>query len=338
MKKETGKVSLSAEESVRQAQAEAMKIALEQSQALYGNIPGFEDADLMKMYGKLMQDSASMFSEIVEKQVSQARRMGEYVPEPDAIMTACKQNMEFANDIMQQAMGVGFLPDYPDGLDVYADWEIIRKNDNSLTAEQYRLLAYGAPLCLYNDDNVDSLESTADTDTLKEMLEEWWEVTDSETFLESIAWLLDEGQHAGADSVLAEIRKRGLEAITEEEKSDESSKTGDVVTISEFVLGINGATEKELPETVLGWDLVRAVNLARWAFICGYIGEDEMWETVRGVAVIARKTFNSWEKYGQSFALGRGIWRGNTDDYETADEVVRALLSKEGSPWKTVGW
>ena len=45
-----------------------------------------------------------------------------------------------------------------------------------------------------------------------------------------------------------------------------------------------------------------------------------------------------WEEYGNSFAVGRGIWRGETDDYETADEVVGALLNKEDSPWKAIEW
>ena len=39
----------------------AMKAALEQAQALYGNIPGFEGTDLMKMHEKLMQDSVMVF-------------------------------------------------------------------------------------------------------------------------------------------------------------------------------------------------------------------------------------------------------------------------------------
>lgn len=72
--------------------------------------------------------------------------------------------------------------------------------------------------------------------------------------------------------------QRGIEAITEEEKADEDSKIGDAFTIAEFVMGVNETTEADLPETVLAWDLVRAVNMARWAFICGYINEDEMWK------------------------------------------------------------
>ena len=227
MAEETKKTPQTPEEIAREAQAQAMKAALEQAQALYGNVPGFEGTDLMKMHEKLMQDSAEMFPGVAEAQAYQAKMMAESAQDPEAIMETYSKNIEFAGNMMQQAMNAGFmpegLPDFSDGFDVYAGWEITRKGDNSLTPEQNRLLAYGAPLFLYNDDNVDSLESTAGTDTLKEMLEEWWEVTDRKSALETISWLLNEGQHAGADPALAEIRQRGIEAITEEEKADEDS-------------------------------------------------------------------------------------------------------------------
>lgn len=294
MAEETKKTPQTPEEIAREAQAQAMKAALEQAQALYGNVPGFEGTDLMKMHEKLMQDSAEMFPGVAEAQAYQAKMMAESAQDPEAIMETYSKNIEFAGNMMQQAMNAGFmpegLPDFSDGFDVYAGWEITRKGDNSLTPEQNRLLAYGAPLFLYNDDNVDSLESTAGTDTLKEMLEEWWEVTDRKSALETISWLLNEGQHAGADPALTEIRQRGIEAITEEEKADEDSKIGDAFTIAEFVMGVNETTEADLPETVLAWDLVRAVNMARWAFICGYINEDEMWEAIRTTAGIAVDT------------------------------------------------
>ncbi len=342
MAEETQKTPQTPEEIARAAQAEAMKAALEQAQAMYGNVPGFEGTDLMKMHEKLMQDSAGMFPGVAEAQAYQAEMMAESAQNSDTVMKTYGQNIEFAKNMMQQAMGAGFmpedLPDFSNGFDVNTDWEIIREGDNRLTPKQNRLLAYGAPLSLYNGDYVDSLESTSDTDTLKEMLEEWWEVTDRQTALETISWLLNEGQHAGADPALAEIRKRGLEDIAEEEKADEDSKIGDAFTIAEFVTEVNESSVEELPQTVLGWDLVRAVNMARWTFICGYISEEEMWETIKTTATTAKYTFNSWEEYGKSFAVGRGVWRGDTDDYETADEVVQTLLHKEESPWKEFEW
>ena len=54
MAEETKKTPQTPEEIAREAQAQAMKAALEQAQTLYGNIPGFEGTDLMKMHEKLM--------------------------------------------------------------------------------------------------------------------------------------------------------------------------------------------------------------------------------------------------------------------------------------------
>ena len=119
------------EEIAREAQAQAMKAALEQAQALYGNIPGFEGTDLMKMHEKLMQDSAEMFPGVAEAQAYQAKMMAESAQDPEAIMETYSKNLEFAGNVMQQAMNAGFmpegLPDFSDGFDVYAGWEITRK-------------------------------------------------------------------------------------------------------------------------------------------------------------------------------------------------------------------
>ena len=152
MAEETKKTPQTPEEIAREAQAQAMKAALEQAQALYGNVPGFEGTDLMKMHEKLMQDSAEMFPGVAEAQAYQAKMMAESAQDPEAIMETYSKNIEFAGNMMQQAMNAGFmpegLPDFSDGFDVYAGWEITRKGDNSLTPEQNKLLAYGH-LCSY---------------------------------------------------------------------------------------------------------------------------------------------------------------------------------------------
>lgn len=75
MAEETKKTPQTPEEIAREAQAQAMKAALEQAQALYGNVPGFEGTDLMKMHEKLMQDSAEMFPGVAEAQAYQAKMM-----------------------------------------------------------------------------------------------------------------------------------------------------------------------------------------------------------------------------------------------------------------------
>ena len=80
-----------------------MKAALEQAQALYGNVPGFEGTDLMKMHEKLMQDSAEMFPGVAEAQAYQAKMMAESAQDPEAIMETYSKNIEFAGNMMQDS-------------------------------------------------------------------------------------------------------------------------------------------------------------------------------------------------------------------------------------------
>ena len=109
MAEETKKTPQTPEEIAREAQAQAMKAALEQAQALYGNVPGFEGTDLMKMHEKLMQDSAEMFPGVAEAQAYQAKMMAESAQDPEAIMETYSKNIEFAGNMMQQAMNAGFM-------------------------------------------------------------------------------------------------------------------------------------------------------------------------------------------------------------------------------------
>ena len=59
-----------------------------------------------------------------------------------------------------------------------------------------------------------------------------------------------------------------------------------------------------MPNSVIAWDLVRVVNLGRWAYLCGYVNEDEMWQIMQVAADTALEHFSSWEEYGASFVMG----------------------------------
>ena len=68
-----------------------------------------------------------MFPGVAEAQAYQAKMMAESAQDPEAIMETYSKNIEFAGNMMQQAMNAGFmpegLPDFSDGFDVYAGWE-----------------------------------------------------------------------------------------------------------------------------------------------------------------------------------------------------------------------
>lgn len=169
-------------------------------------------------------------------------------------------------------------------------------------------------------------------------LREWWNVTDRESTLDIVQWLLEEGHHAEADRALAKIRKRGLENISAEEHCNGDDKMEDVCLIAEEMQKNGWCPAGQMPQSVIAWDLVRLVNLGRWAYLCDYIREDEMWHIMQVAADTALEHFSSWEEYGRSFIMGRGVWHGDPTDSETAYEIVELLLKNSESPWKQSMW
>lgn len=310
--------SQSAEEMVRAAQEAAVKAAMEQAQAMFGNMPGFQMTGGMQE--QIMAQMGAGMPDMAELQAQQEAMLKAADIDPETVAQAGRQNMAYANQMME-----AFGDD---------SWTINRAEYGKLDEEQLRLLAFGAPMLVYNDENVDTIDSDADVETIKYTLEDWWNVTDRDSTLGIVRWLLEEGHHAEADEALAEIRTRGFETISQEERLDEDSKMGDVCLIMESMIENGWCPEDRMPESVIAWDLVRVVNLGRWAYLCGYVNADEMWQIMQVAADTAVEHFSSWEEYGRSFIMGRGVWHGDPDDSETAYEIVSLLLKDDESPWE----
>lgn len=314
--------SQSAEEMVRAAQEAAVKAAMEQAQAMFGNMPGFQMTGGMQE--QIMAQMGASMPDMAELQAQQEAMLKAAGIDPETVAQAGRQNMAYANQMME-----AFGDD---------SWTINRAEYGKLDEEQLRLLAFGAPMLVYNDENVDTIDSDADVETIKYTLEDWWNVADRDSTLGIVRWLLEEGHHAEADEALAEIRTRGFETISQEERLDEDSKMGDVCLIMESMIENGWCPEDRMPESVIAWDLVRVVNLGRWAYLCGYVNADEMWQIMQVAADTAVEHFSSWEEYGRSFIMGRGVWHGDPDDSETAKEIVELLLENDESPWKQSYW
>lgn len=88
---------------------------------------------------------------------------------------------------------------------------------------------------------------------------------------------------------------------------------------------------------IRGFDLVRALCLARWGHTAGFINEEETWNVMMPLAQQARKTFASWEEYGTSYLVGRRFWSPEDDEHEDAEKMYKELLAPGGS-WSQSKW
>lgn len=315
----------------------AQEAALKQMRAMMGSIPGMPDmGDMQAQIMAQMQAAVPNLAEIQAQQAAMGTLGG---VDAAAVAEAARQNMAQATATMQ-AMQDGSLERELreanaaalDWLGEDDGWEIKRAEACRLTAEQCRLMAFAAPLLVYNDEAVDAVESEVLSETYRAQLQSWWNITDRDSTLEIVRWLLLEGHHADADAALALMRGDQPEAGDPEEKAE------DVQAIAKFMVENGYCTVETLPQTVIAWDLVRIANLGRWALHAGYLSEEEMWQVMQVAADTAREHFSSWEEYGRSFAMGRGVWHGDEEDCQTAWEIVTELLEEETSPWRQIPW
>lgn len=318
----------------------AQEAALEQMRAMMGSIPGMPDMpDMGDMQAQIMAQMQAAVPNLAEIQAQQAAMGTLSGVDAAAVAEAARQNMAQAAATMQ-AMQDGRLEKELREANAAAlawlgeddGWEIKHAATCHLTAEQMRLMAFAAPLLIYNDEEVDAVESEVLPETYRAQLQSWWNITDRESTLEIVRWLLLEGHHADADAALALMRGDQPEAGDPEEKAE------DVQSIAEFMVENGYCTAETLPRTVIAWDLVRIANLGRWALHAGYLSKEEMWQVMQVAADAAREHFSSWEEYGRSFAMGRGVWHGDEEDCQTAWEIVSALLEEETSPWQQIPW
>lgn len=322
----------------------AQEAALEQMRAMMGSIPGMPD--MGDMQAQIMAQMQAAVPNLAEIQAQQAAMGTLGSVDAAAVAEAARLNMAQAAATMQ-AMQDGSLEKELreanaaalDWLGEDDGWKIKRAatcrltaEQCRLTAEQRRLMAFAAPLLVYNDEAVDAVESEVLPETYRAQLQSWWNITDRDSTLGIVQWLLHEGHHADADAALALMRGDQPEAGDPEEKAE------DVQLIAEFMIRNGYCTAETLPQTVIAWDLVRIANLGRWALHAGYLSEEEMWQVMQVTAGAARECFSSWEEYGRSFTFGRGVWHGDEEDCQTAWETVTALLEEETSPWRQIPW
>ena len=332
----------SPEDLAKAAQEAAIKAAMEQSQALFGNIPGYQMPDMQAMQELLMAQMQAAVPDWDEVQKRQAEQLAAAGIGADTLAQAFSQNMAYAREVAaalneseedENEAGANPWFEIPE-----EEWEINLKDNSELNEGQLRLLALGAPMLVYNGERVNTIDCESDIEIVQNTLESWWNVVDHDSTFDIAKWLLEEGHHADADHLLQSLAPEDLKCLLEERLEDEDETAETVRLIMQTMLDNGYCTEDNLPQTALAWDLVRVVNLARWAYLCGYISEEEMWQVMGTAAGIAHERFASWEEYGLSFVFGRGVWHGEPADSETAYEIVSTLLEKDESPWKQLAW
>ncbi|MES9603708.1 MULTISPECIES: DUF1266 domain-containing protein [Actinomadura] len=217
-------------------------------------------------------------------------------------------------------------------------------------------LAVGAHLAVGNGVAWNSLADDESARDDRVLLERDWGITGTESWREQMDALLDARNSDPAIQMVLDRRGRGTgkrawqDAIVawcgERDISEQTVR--EVLDLSEAVLRYEARFRADglLPpdgrvESVFGYDLGRAVNMARWGLNAGYCDAEEAEKCVLTAGHRAHQTYASWQEFSAGYVLGRmlrfdegefGEW------YERSLTGHRILAEDPGSPWRRMAW
>jgi hypothetical protein len=169
----------------------------------------------------------------------------------------------------------------------------------------------------------------------RQLLSQWWGVSNRDQLLEMLSWLQFEGHRADFERL-----GRQVDAMNESQfKATEAALLGDpeqlhslqVVRQNYRTLGHSG---------ILAWDLVRYIALCRWGYLAEYLSQTEAWDHIMPAARRLQETFSSWEALQNDYLVGREFWslQQTQKNGERYRSVFERFIQEPKSPWNTNPW
>jgi hypothetical protein len=169
---------------------------------------------------------------------------------------------------------------------------------------------------------------------MRRRLSDGWGVNSRAEFFKTLD-AIDEGGHradfAEAGLLVSLLSKTQFQGLLRKADNPEAANRLRVVRQYYKQLG---------DKSIYGWDYTRAICLCRWAYVAGYIKEDEAWRRIMPMARLLQKKFDSWEDLGRNYLIGRQFW-----SYEETqqngwlfEDAVQRLLDMRSSPWNRYPW
>ncbi|MGB3621342.1 MAG: DUF1266 domain-containing protein [Ketobacter sp.] len=203
-------------------------------------------------------------------------------------------------------------------------------NPQGHTDEQLWALALSAIITQKNGACHDRL-SYGDPQLYNKLLQSWWDISDADSYRESVAWLRTDGHRVIYNDIYCRLSVTTYPEWQQRHQWLEKNDAGQALRESlvwhyRFILG---------NQSIIAWDLGRVILLARMAVTCGHITEQEAWDTILADAKEAKKLFCNWYQFAHSYLIGRQFAMKNLDDAQGEEHLLAAhhLLTHPQSPW-----
>ena len=202
------------------------------------------------------------------------------------------------------------------------------ETDNPVTAEQERLLAFGAVPIVANLESCRTFRTKTDGLVAQKILNDFWKIAGREDALHVAENLASAEEHTPSDD---HLYKEGIQVKKFHLLSEVELKCYATACSVLRDLGYGKKHLASIPSAA-AWDYGRAGAVVRDCVQAGYLEEDEGWAFMEIAARNASQIYKNWEDYLAGYVFGRAL--GYHDDSTSIYTVLAYLLDNTNSPYQ----
>lgn len=187
-----------------------------------------------------------------------------------------------------------------------------------------------------------SLTTGEQPEEIRENLENFYDITDHDSAIETLNWLYQRGHRVFFDAAKKVYAgtSEGIDygTLTEEEQENFMEYFMNLQSALQYLSeeGYFSDVSQIAEISILAWDMGRMVMVTRSCYDCGYISEDEAWKYIENTYQACRETYADWEQFAKGYIFGRALWSGVNMSLTGIISISEGLLKDENSPWKKV--
>ncbi len=169
----------------------------------------------------------------------------------------------------------------------------------------------------------------------REVLRRSWRIENRDDLLRTLEWLRAGGHRREFDETAALLARLTPNQI--DQLREHLADNPQALNRIEIVFRHRGELGDK---SIAAWDFARYIYICGFAWIAGYIEEDEAWRLIMPVARMLQRTFDSWEDLGRNHLIGREFWSLSATQRRGHEfrQSFRTLLDDARSPWRTLPW
>lgn len=172
-----------------------------------------------------------------------------------------------------------------------------------------------------------------------------WDITDGESWQETADWLLEEGQRLAFQNEIARLVQmddaQRVVYLTHVDAGEVSSEDeADKMELHARIAWIEQEGPELLHRSFMGWDMLRLIDLSRWALRAGWIEEETTEGYLMAAAQALQQRCHGWEEAQRQYLAGFRFWSDPTyqAQKEAYEKIIQRLLKHRKSPWRRVPW